>query len=175
MALEVNVSLTLPRDELTVPVARHLCDLALGELGVTARCRADVALALTEACTNVVEHSADDHPYAVNITLDERQCSIRVKGGDGDVDLARLERRASDTDHDTGHGGGHGAGSDRDGSGAAGSGGRLDAERGRGIDIMRRLVDRVAFTAEPEDGVIVHLHKQLEFDEGHPVARQLLG
>lgn len=149
MGLEVNVSLTLPRDEMTVPVARHLCDFALQELGVTAQCRADVALALTEACTNVVEHSVDDHPYAVNITFDEQQCSIRVVGGDDtDVDLAELER-----------------GERRDG---------LHAERGRGVELMHRLVDRVAFTSAPEDGVIVQMHKQLEFEEGHPVPRRLL-
>lgn len=157
MALEVNVSLTLPRDNLTVPVARHLCDFALGELGVTARCRGDVALALTEACTNVVEHSTDDHPYAVNITLDEEQCSIRVMGGDSDVDLTQLERL-----------GGPGGSDDSDGDGS------LHAERGRGLGIMHRLVDRVAFSSAPEDGVIVHLHKHLEFDEGHPVPRRLL-
>ena len=149
MGLEVNVSLTLPRDEMTVTVARHLCDFALQELGVTAQCRADVALALTEACTNVVEHSTDDQPYAVNITLDEQQCSIRVIGGDSNVDLAELERPEG-----------------RDG---------LDAERGRGVDLMHRLVDRVAFRSAPENGVIVQMDKQLEFDDHHPVARHLLG
>jgi len=149
MGLEVNVSLTLPRDEMTVPVARHLCDFALQELGVTAQCRADVALALTEACTNVVEHSTDHHPYAVNIVLDEEQCAIRVVGGDSNVDLADLQRREG-----------------RDG---------LHAERGRGVDLMHQLVDRVAFTSAPEDGVIVQMHKQLEFDDHHPVPRRLLG
>jgi len=148
MVLEVYVSLTLPRDEMTVPVARHLCDFALQELGVTAQCRADVALALTEACTNVVEHSTADCPYAVNITLDEEQCSIRVVGGDSDVDLAELERRDG-----------------RDG---------IHAERGRGVELMHRLVDRVAFTSAPEDGVIVQMQKHLEFDEHHPVHRHLM-
>jgi serine/threonine-protein kinase RsbW len=157
MALEVHVSLTLPRDEVTVPVARHLCDMTMQELGVSAQCRADVALALTEACTNVVEHSSADHPYAVNITLDERRCSIRVMGGDSSVDLTELER--SD-----------GARIQAGGKGRPG----VDAERGRGVDLMHRLVDRVAFTTEPEEGVIVHLQKDLDFEDGHPVTRRLL-
>lgn len=157
MALEVNVSLTLPRDELTVPVARHLCDMTMQELGVTAQCRADVALALTEACTNVVEHSTADHPYAVNITLDEHRCSIRVKGGDSNIDLAELERR-------------DGARMQEDGKGRRSA----DAERGRGVDMMHRLVDQVAFTAEPEEGVVVHLQKDLQFEDGHPVSNRLL-
>ena len=148
MALEVNVSLTLPRDEMTVLVARHLCDFALQEIGVTAQCRADVALALTEACTNVVEHSTANCPYAVNIKLDEEQCSIQVVGGDSDLDLADLEQR----------------------DGRYG----LHAERGRGVELMHRLVDRVAFTSAPEDGVTVQMQKQLEFDENHPVPRHLM-
>ncbi len=151
MGLRVDVSLTLPRDEMSVPVARHLCDFAMEELGVSADCRADVVLALTEACTNVVEHSTADYPYAVNITLDEQRCSIRVKGGDSNVDLTQLERPDP-----------------------TGTSRHHDRERGRGVDLMHRLVDNVAFTAEPDEGLMVHLHKDLHFDREHPVSQRLM-
>jgi hypothetical protein len=38
---------------------------------------------------------------------------------------------------------------------------------------MRALVDQVELSSEPESGALVHLVKQLEFDEASP-ARRLL-
>jgi serine/threonine-protein kinase RsbW len=148
MALEVNVSLTLPRDEMTVPVARHLCDVAMGELGVTAACRADVVLALSEACTNAVEHSSANHPYAVHISIDDHCCSIQVKGGD-ETDVAAThaaDRRMPSP----------------------------EAEEGRGVHLMQQLVDSVAFSTAPGNGTVVDLRKDLQFDRDHPATRRLL-
>ena len=144
--LEVNVSLVLPRDELTVPVVRHLCDFAMVELGVVDGCRSDIGVALTEACTNVIDHSSDDHPYEVKITLDETRCSIQVVDPGSDADVADL--RPKDID--------------------------LDAEAGRGISMMNALVDDVTFTRETGDGKVVHLVKELEFVDGHPVRERLV-
>jgi serine/threonine-protein kinase RsbW len=42
----------------------------------------------------------------------------------------------------------------------------LDEDNGRGIVLMRLLVDRIAFESRPEDGTIVHLQKRLELEEG---------
>lgn len=39
------------------------------------------------------------------------------------------------------------------------------AERGRGIELMRALVDRVNFESTPEAGTVVHLEKDLAFVE----------
>lgn len=36
------------------------------------------------------------------------------------------------------------------------------AERGRGIQLMRALVDRVLFESRPESGTVVHLEKRLD-------------
>lgn len=41
------------------------------------------------------------------------------------------------------------------------------------LEIIRSLVDRVKFTSMPEDGMVVHLEKELEFDDGHPVRQRL--
>ena len=147
MPLEVNVTLSLPRDELTVPVVRHLCSSAMSELGVEPGCKGDVLLALTEACTNVIDHSDDAHQYEVQLMLDERRCTIQVKDGGGGFDhTARDEDRTVD----------------------------LSAEEGRGIDLMNALVDKVSFISEPCEGTIVNLYKELEFVDGHPVRERLL-
>ena len=49
------------------------------------------------------------------------------------------------------------------------------AESGRGIQLMRALVDRVAFESRPEAGMIVHLEKRLEFTPDSPMRPLLAG
>jgi serine/threonine-protein kinase RsbW len=142
--LELNVTLSLPRDEVTVPVVRHLCSSAMQELGVAAGCRGDILLALTEACTNVIDHSADGHQYEVQLLLDEQRCTIQVKDEGAGFDTT------SDRVVD------------------------LTAEEGRGISLMHALVDRVSFVSEPCEGTIVNLYKELEFVDDHPVRERLL-
>ena len=147
MPLEVNLTLCLPTDELSVPVVRHICSYALTEVGVRPDCLEDISLALTEACTNVLDHATDSgDAYAVQIGIDDTRCTIRVKDA--------------------------GIGFDFD---ARSSQPRVDgnAESGRGLELIRSLVDRVKFTAVEEDGMVVHLEKELEFDEQHPVRRRL--
>ena len=149
MSLELNLSLCLPTDELSVPVVRHICSYALDEVGVDRTCQSDISIALTEACTNVLDHATQDgEAYEVHIAIDDERCIIRVKdAGIGfDVEARELEPKA-------------------DG----------DAESGRGLDLIRALVDRVKFISKPEDGVIVHLEKELEFDDAHPVRKNLAG
>jgi serine/threonine-protein kinase RsbW len=149
MPLELNLSLCLPTDELSVPVVRHICAYALDEVGVHETCQSDISLALTEACTNVLDHATQDgEAYEVHISIDDERCTIRVKdAGIGfDVD-AREGARELD----------------------------VTAESGRGLDLIRALVDRVKFISKPEEGVIVHLEKELEFDDEHPVRRNLAG
>ena len=148
MPLELNLSLCLPTDELSVPVVRHICTYALNEVGVGESCQSDISIALTEACTNVLDHaSRDGEAYEVHIAIDAERCTIRVKdGGIGfDAEARELTPKADAT-----------------------------AESGRGIDLIRALVDRVKFISKPEEGVIVHLEKELEFDDDHPVRKHLI-
>ena len=137
MAVEINLGLLLPRDARTVPVARHICRESLRELGVAQECVGDIEIALTEACTNVLDHSGPGDQYEVQVTLTEQDCVIRVvDGGHGfDTEAPRVLA---------------------DGA----------AERGRGIALMHALVDRVKFESRPEEGTIVHLEKQLAYTEG---------
>lgn len=134
--MEIALSMALPRDHSTLPLVRHLCKYAMWEIGVVPECAADVQLALTEACANVVEHSTAEDEYEVHIALDHARCEIRVIDTGHGFDFASLSRDQAD--------------------GAA--------ESGRGIQLMRALVDSIAFESEPESGTIVHLVKNLEFN-----------
>lgn len=136
--MEINLVLSLPRDELSIPVVRHLCVNSLGELGVTDECCSDISVALTEACTNVLVHSGPGDEYEVRVAIDDTACIIRI------VDA------------------GHGFDSDNLAQGMAAE---PSAESGRGIQLIRALVDSVTFVSKPEAGTMVHLEKQLDFHE----------
>ena len=148
MPLDVNLSLCLPTDELSVPVVRHICSYALTEVGVLESCLSDISIALTEACTNVLDHVTESgDAYEVHIGIDDQRCTIRVKDAGPGFDFAA---RVAEPQVDG------------------------DAESGRGLELIRQLVDRVKFTSVPEAGMIVHLEKELEFDEDHPVRKALV-
>ena len=139
MAVEINLGLLLPRDARTVPVARHICREALRELGVEDECTSDIEVALTEACTNVLDHAEPGDQYEVQLSLAQVQCVIRV------VD--------------------QGPGFDSDAPRSLPSSG---AEGGRGIALMEALVDTVKFESRPEAGTVVYLEKELAYTEGAP-------
>ena len=141
--LHLDLTLCLPRDEVSVPLVRHLCGHALRELGTKPECTADVELALTEACANVLEHSGPGDVYEVTVELADRRCAISVTDKGHGFDFATLPQGPAE----------------------------LHAESGRGVSLMRALVDRVHFTSEPQAGAIVHLVKLLEFVPGAPANR----
>ncbi len=143
--MEIRLTLALPRDELSIPVVRRVLVSAMSVLGVNADCIDDVAVAVTEACTNVLQHAADDGvEYEVSVGIDHHLCVIEV-----------FDR-----------------GSGFDSSGAGDATADLSSEQGRGIHLMRQMVDRVSFGSRlPEQGTIVHLEKQLYWPEGAPITR----
>lgn len=130
------MDLSLPSDARTVSVARHICRETLRELGVERDCVSDIEVALTEACTNVLDHSGPGDEYDVEVTLTERDCVIRVLDNGRGFDSTAIPPRADDI-----------------------------AESGRGIELMHALVDTVRFESRPEDGTVVHLEKQLAYVE----------
>ena len=137
--MELSLALTLPRDEQTVPVARHIFRNAMEQVGVEPDCVYDFELALSEACTNVLLHSGPGDQYVVRLEMEDEVGRIRVVDVGHGFDSARL--RAGDP--------------------------LPEAERGRGVGLMQALVDRVDFTSRPEAGTIVTLEKVLTYsDEG---------
>lgn len=141
--MEITLGLVLPREELSIPIARHICRDALNEVGVAPDCTSDIEIALTEACTNVLEHSGPGDEYRVDVTVNGDLCVIRVV--------------------DTGHGFDSGTLADMSDD--------LAAEGGRGVGLMRALVDRIEFISKPEAGTVVHLEKTLHLDDNGPGAR----
>lgn len=133
--MEITYTLCLPRDEVTVPIVRRLCTGALTQLGVTQSCCSDIEVALAEACTNVLKHATAEDQYEVSVAVNDTHCEIRV------VD--------------------NGAGFDQSLVPAAGDG----DEGGRGIELMRALVDNIRFESRPESGTIVHLIKRLRLED----------
>jgi serine/threonine-protein kinase RsbW len=140
--MRMAMSIMLPRDELSVPVARHLAAGAMAELGVDQSCAADIQVALTEACTNVILHSGPGDAYEVAVDVDDTSCVIRVidRGTGFDVGPRAAHADAS-------------------------------AENGRGMGLMEALVDQVLFESRPEAGTVVHLEKALEFGDGSVLNR----
>ncbi|MFL5792964.1 MAG: ATP-binding protein [Actinomycetota bacterium] len=133
--MELSLALTLPRDEQTVPVARHIVRNAMDQVGVDETCVYDVELALSEACTNVLLHSGPGDQYLVRLDLQDRLGMIRVIDVGHGFDSARLQ--AEDP--------------------------LPQDERGRGLGLMQALVDRVDLTLRSEAGTIVTLEKVLTY------------
>jgi serine/threonine-protein kinase RsbW len=78
VGMEVRLSLSLPSDSTTVPLIRRVLDAALAVFSVTSDCRADIGLAVGEACANAVEHADTGADYEVTVTIQEDRCIIDV-------------------------------------------------------------------------------------------------
>lgn len=143
--MELIFRLYLPQDDASVPVVRHLIAAALGRLGVDDACASDVQIAVTEACTNVLKHAnGDDYEVAVAVSPD--RCEIQVTDLGGGPAPGALERMPAG----------------------------LEDESGRGVQLMRDLVDQLQFVAGPHAGLSVRLSKRLSLAEG-AVMRRLAG
>jgi len=143
--VKLDVALCLPQESETVSLVRRMLTDALLTFGVTEVCVDDVALALSEACTNVIDHAADDDEYEVRLKVDGEHCTISVANTADGLDAAALSGQLPD---DT-------------------------SVSGRGVAIMRAVMDRVDLVSEPETGTIVQLYKQLDPVEDGPLARLL--
>jgi serine/threonine-protein kinase RsbW len=145
--MEISLALNLPRDELSVPVARRIVDASMRTVGVRDTCVDDVTLAMTEACTNVLKHSGPGDEYEVALRLADDVCSIEVCDVGRGFDFDTLGTGSADTED----------------------------ERGRGVQLMKLLVDSVHFESKPEAGSVVHLEKQLEYLDGSLLDRAISG
>jgi serine/threonine-protein kinase RsbW len=139
--MEIKLSLALPREELSVPVVRRVLKSSMQALGVEQAVVHDIEVALSEAVTNVLDHAAKGEEYEVSAGIDGDVCVIEIIDSGTGFDAGEL---------------GHG---DAD----------PGAEEGRGIQIMRALVDRVTFRNVPTVGTVVHLEKRLEWKDNSAI------
>jgi serine/threonine-protein kinase RsbW len=135
--MEVVLEMTLPRNAESAPLVRHTLDASLRGLGVGSEIRADIALALGEACANVIQHAAAGMEYEVRARMDGARCVVDVIDG----------------------------GTDDAAGGANGWEGAQApplAEHGRGLRLMRAFTEDLRIAARTRHrGSVVHFEKSL--------------
>jgi serine/threonine-protein kinase RsbW len=178
-AVDVKLCLVFPREALSVPVMRHMLGDALRGLGADDDELAELLLAVTEACTNVVRYGGPGRRYEVVASLGRRGCRIEVQNAWQGFAVRRLPglRRAWPTAPATARNRRRSARPVTIGrSPRAGQETISDEdiaalpESGRGFDIMRACVDDVTMTSGPEHRTVVSLQKRLAWRPGAPFA-----
>jgi serine/threonine-protein kinase RsbW len=161
--MEIQMALYLPRDAVSVPVSRQVLDSCLATLGVTPDTRGDIALALSEACANVIQHAGPGEEYEVRVSTRNCQCSIEVVNT-GSPDVAPSL---------AGIGAGATQGARRPGGQRperiAGADEPLSAmaEHGRGLKIIDAVADNLQLTGDERQGTTtLHFEKTLEWLPG---------
>jgi len=131
--VNIDFSVRLPVDAQSLPLIRGLVRQTLQHLGVVAGGIDEVLLALSEACANVIQHAGELEEYQVDVSIDDDVCRISVldDGGGFDVEAVSAEPPRS----------------------------ALDG--GRGLILMRALVDRLAFVQSEDGRHRVTLEKRL--------------
>jgi serine/threonine-protein kinase RsbW len=124
------------RESLSVPAMRQVLGDTLRGIGVNEDSVADILLAATEACTNVVLHAGPSaYAYAVAATIESGACRVEVTdAGQGCWEPLREPNP-----------------------------GAL-AESGRGFAIMRACVDDVTLRSSPGQGTRVVLDKRIRWE-----------
>ena len=130
--MDIEFSLALPRDAIGIPMVRRVLGDAMRSLGVSESCISDMLLAVSEACSNAVRHGGPSGRYEVTAAIGSGRCDVRVADSGGGLPSMPLHYPPSDT------------------------------ENGRGLLIMRSVVDEISFGIVPGRGTTVHLRKHLE-------------
>ena len=131
--MNMRLSLFLPRDTASVPMARRILSTTLSNFRVTEECRSDILLALAEACSNAVAHAKPAEGYQVTVQIDEAECQIEVIDGG-----AGFDHSAPVPDEMP-----------------------LLAESGRGLYIIRALADDFDLRPNSPSGTLVRFAKRL--------------
>lgn len=113
----VRMDLTLPRDSRYVGMMRNVASSVLTDLDVPAAAIADVEVAVTEACANAVRHAVGSAEYTVGLAVAADGCEIEIIDVGPGFDPLGAELDEFDP----------------------------DAEEGRGLYLMRALVDELSY------------------------------
>ena len=129
--MNITFSVRFPVEARTVPAVRGLLRQALAVFRVN-RSRVDeIVLAVTEACANVLQHAGEHDEYQVDVAINDQVCRISVVDHGEGFDVAQVSAQP-----------------------------RNPLDGGRGLLLMRALVDRLDFRAE-DGGHRVILEKRL--------------
>lgn len=130
--MHLRMTLSLPRDPSTVACVRGMFNVLLALAETTDKCRDELAVVITEATTNAVEHSVPGSPVDVSVLVEDHECILEV-GNRGDATGARVTREPPDP---------------------------LQIG-GRGLPVMVALADTVAFAPAPPGHVLLRVTKLL--------------
>ncbi len=176
--VDVEFCLVFPHEALSVPVMRRVLGDTLRRLGADEDGVADLLLAVTEACTNVLKHGTPGPRYEIVARIGQRGCLIQVLNDERGLEPllvpaprrpmwdavhapVRFRRRAVRPPRRP-----HRPARRR----RAGDGHRpltedqviaMLPESGRGLAIMRACVDDVTLSTDPGVGTVVSLEKRM--------------
>lgn len=141
--MDIEFSLALPRDAIGIPMVRRVLGDAMRSLNVSESCISDMLLAVSEACSNAVRHGGPANRYEVSAAIGQGRCDVRI--ADGGEGLSSMPITFPPA----------------------------DKENGRGLLIMRSVVDEISFGVTPGRGTTVHLRKLLSWDDASLRTREL--
>ncbi|MBT2234611.1 ATP-binding protein [Nonomuraea sp. NEAU-A123] len=116
-------------------MVRRVLGDAMRSLNVSEACISDMLLAVSEACSNAVRHGGPANRYEVTASIGSGRCDVRVV--DNGVGIPSMPMTFPPP----------------------------DTENGRGLLIMRSVVDEISFGITPGRGTTVHLRKTLAWEE----------
>jgi serine/threonine-protein kinase RsbW len=154
---DIRFCLVLPCEALSVPVMRRVLGGTLLGFGADEQCVADILLAATEACTNVLKHGEPCSEYEVSAKVRNDAFLLEIANGTHGL----LDKRPY---HVNGSGNGHAAGN---GVPFAAAPTPVDnepaqlRESGRGLTIMRSCVDDLTLSGTADRGTVVTMRKQI--------------
>jgi serine/threonine-protein kinase RsbW len=183
--VDARFCLVFPRETISVPVVRRVLGETLDRLGVDEECIADLLLAVTEACTNVLRHSGPGFRYEVTATVGPDSCVLEVVDNGRGFDPAALPKhvapmrsvslfRRRRTPAQWPFPAASAPPVRRHRLAKL----RREEERalaelpesGRGLAIMRACVDDVTLRSRPGRGTVVSLQKRIELRSDAPLA-----
>ena len=159
---DVRFCLVLPSEALSVPVMRRVLGGTLLGFGADEECVADILLAATEACTNVLKHDSRSSEYEVSASVGKNDCFLEIASSspaNGIKPVRRLNvqsfrgglrlrpwRSVTRAEPDPPE-------PEQDLS--------QIAESGRGLTIMRACVDDLTLRGTTARGTVVSMRKQI--------------
>lgn len=176
---DVRFCLVFPSEALSVPVMRRVLGGTLLGFGADEDCVADILLAASEACTNVLRHGGRSTEYEVSASLGPNACFLEIANGASPAEPSRsrypdARRPASPPDDEAdatvpiavtraaATNGSNGANGSSGASRATGPNGDDQLqESGRGLYIMRACVDDLTLRGTPGRGTVVSMRKRL--------------
>ncbi|MBR8745360.1 ATP-binding protein [Nocardiopsis sp. MG754419] len=132
--MDTVFSISLPREAYTVAIVRDMLGALLRRSGLCQECIDDILLSVSEACANAIEHGGHSETFDVETEFAPGWCELRISHSGRVPDMAGLADRFT-SPHTPLPG--------------------LESESGRGILLMRYLMDEVAFSGEPRTTVIL--------------------